>query len=83
MHFRNPKAFEDIFKFNSKLTKAEDFYDHLGQGDALFGLVDEAAHKQRFKPAADLFSRKKAVEFESFIVKNVYERPNHVCKNPY
>ncbi|KAJ5205354.1 Cytochrome P450 [Penicillium cf. griseofulvum] len=69
VHFRNPQAFEDIFKFNSKLTKAEDFYDHLGQGDALFGLVDEAAHKQRFKPAADLFSRKKAMEFETFIVK--------------
>ncbi|KAJ5570099.1 Cytochrome P450 [Penicillium hispanicum] len=70
LHFRNPKAFDDIFKFNGKFTKAADFYDHLGQSDALFGLVDEAEHKERFKPAADLFSRKKAMEFESLIVGN-------------
>ncbi|KAI0871745.1 cytochrome P450 [Hypoxylon argillaceum] len=76
LHFRNPKAFEDIFKFNSKLTKASDFYDHLGQSDALFGLVDEVAHKERFKPAADLFSRKKALDFERFIVNNA----NRLCQ---
>ncbi|KAI1809586.1 cytochrome P450 [Poronia punctata] len=70
LHFRNPKAFEDIFKIGSKLTKASDFYDHLGQSDALFGLVDEVAHKERFKPVADLFSRKKALEFEELIVNN-------------
>lgn len=53
------------------MTKASDFYDHLGQSNALFGLVDEAAHKERFKPVADLFSRTKALEFESVIVNNV------------
>ncbi|KAI0887003.1 cytochrome P450 [Annulohypoxylon maeteangense] len=76
LHFRNPKAFQDMFKFTSKLIKANDFYDHLGQSDALFGLVDEAVHKERFKLVADLFSRKKALEFEGLIVNNA----NRLCE---
>ena len=71
LHFRNPKAFEDIFKFNTKFTKDADFYDHLGQSEALFGMVDEEEHKKRFKLVSDLFSKKKSQEFEPVIRQNV------------
>ncbi|KAG0647043.1 Cytochrome P450 monooxygenase BOT1 [Hyphodiscus hymeniophilus] len=49
------------------LTKDPEFYEHLGQSEALFGLVDEEEHKQRFKLVADLFSKKQSEEFEHVI----------------
>lgn len=81
LHFRNPKAFEDIFKVTNKLTKASDFYDHLGQSDALFGMVDEAQHKERFRPVADLFSKRKSLEFEPFIVQNAQNLEQVLIRN--
>jgi cytochrome P450 len=71
LHFRRPKAFEDIFKFNTKFIKDPDFYDHLGQSEALFGMVDENEHKERFKLVSDLFSKRKSQEFEQVILRNV------------
>ena len=60
-----------MFKIGSKLTKDANFYDHLGQSDALFGMVNEEAHKERFKMVADLFSKRWARNFESLIDQNV------------
>lgn len=71
LHFRDPKAFDDIFKFTSNFTKDPDFYDHLGQSEALFGMPDEEAHKERFKTVADLFSKRFAQLFETNIAANV------------
>lgn len=75
VHFRNPKAFEEIynFKFSTKFIKDAEFYDHLRQSEALFGISDEEEHKRRFKQVSDLFVTKKTEEFEPIMHNHVRE----------
>ncbi|KAF7586336.1 hypothetical protein BBP40_009064, partial [Aspergillus hancockii] len=63
LHFRNIAAYHDIYSARFEGTKDPDFYEHLGQSAALFGIVDPKQHSARFRIVSHLFSKR---HFDSF-----------------
>ncbi|KAE8409388.1 cytochrome P450 [Aspergillus pseudonomiae] len=58
LHFRSVAAYHDIYSAKFQGTKDPDYYEHLGQSTALFGLVDPIQHGARFRLVAHLFSKR-------------------------
>lgn len=70
LHFRNPRAFHDIFSPQNKTVKNQVFYHHLALPDSSFALEGEE-HRARWKLMAPLFARSHLHEIQGVIQRNV------------